>query len=309
MRNGKRVFIAFIMLGVLAAGAWASSVWLRIHEESNLLQDMEPNTNVRDTEKHIVNILVLGLDQLKNERARADSIMVMSINEDTDEVAIISIPRDARVQIPGKGLDKINHAMAYKGEIALMKKTVEELLGAPIHHYIYTNFNGFIRIVDILGGIEVDVPRRMVYNCLYHPINLQPGRQRLSGAQALQYVRFRSDSQGDFGRMVRQQEFVKIVAEEALQVRSVLKLPQLLEQAARHLRTDMSIPQALAFARRASKINLAEVTAISLPGNNINVRGVAYVALDQQVLQDTVRRYILWEKDEEQEKSALSGQQ
>lgn len=311
MKKGKRNTLIGIMVIVLAVAAWGSSVWLRIHDDPALPPELNNPGPFENEDPDIVNILILGIDQLKNEPARADSIMVMSIKEDTGEIALISIPRDSRVEIPGRGKDKINHAMAYKGEITLMKKTVEELLGVPLHHYVYTNFKGFINIVDILGGVEIDIPRRMVYNDIYYPINLQPGPQRLSGDKALQYVRFRSDKQGDFGRMVRQQEFITAIAEETLKVSTLLKLPQLLEQVARHVRTDMSIPELLAFGRKATSINMDEVATISLPGRNINLNGVAYVELDQEVLQDTIHRYLLWEEVEEieeEEEPAISAQ-
>lgn len=307
-RSGKKCAVAVLGLLVLATSGWVWSVWVRIHENPPHPEGTDPVVDANQG-KNILNVLVLGIDQLKNEPARADSIIVMSLNKDTGEVAMISIPRDARVEIPGRGQDKINHAMAYKGEIALMKRTVESLLGVPIHHYVYTNFAGFIKIVDVLGGVTINVERRMVYQDIYYPIRLQPGVQRLTGELALGYVRFRGDSQGDFGRMQRQQEFLKAIAKEVLQVRTVLRLPQLLEQAARHLRTDMTIPQLLSFSRTASGMNMDEVVTVTLQGRNINVNGVAYVALDMEHLEETVERYLRWEEVEAEEEEALSTQQ
>ncbi len=298
MRRGRRLAFALILLGVLSAVSWSYSVWLRIYDNpetpnnSALLQTSKPSQ-----EKNITNILLLGLDQSGNEPSRADTIMVMSVNEDTGRISLISIPRDARVEIPGRGQDKINHVMSYKGGISLMKSTVERLLGVPLQHYVFTNFNGFVSLVDILGGVEVDVPRRMVHLSANHPINIRAGRQRLSGDQALQYVRYRSNAEGDFGRMRRQQEFLKLVSVELLRPRTLLKLPRLLEEAASHIRTDMSIQQLLAFSRRAAMLNLEEVVTVTLPGQNINVNSVSYVKLDEVVLQETVWRYLLWEEE------------
>ncbi len=299
MNKPKSIFAAVIIVSLLSAVAWGASVWVRIYHDPPEINGEESNVK-GDPEKKIVNILIIGTDQLQKEAARADSIMLMSINEDTDEISLISVPRDARVNIPGRGMDKINHAMAYKGEIALMKKTVEELFGVPINHYVYTNFSGFIKIVDILGGVKINVPMRMYYEDVYYPIDLQPGLQRLNGDKALQYVRFRGDGQGDFGRILRQQEFVKALAEEVLKVTTVLKLPQLLEQTARYVRTDMSISELLSFVRRAFGFNLDEAVTIALPGSNVNVNGAAYVELDKEVLQDVIHRYLLWEEAEEE---------
>ncbi|MDW7652085.1 MAG: LCP family protein [Bacillota bacterium] len=301
MKQKQRLTIFLIVITLFAAAVgWAWSVWVRVHDNPPPPVDYVPPDDIVEPEpdKNITNILLLGVDQIGNEPGRADSIIVMSINEDTDEVALISIPRDSRVEIPGHGMDKINHAMAYKGQISLMKSTVETLLGVKIDHYVYTNFTGFTRIVDILGGVTVNVERPMVHEAVYSPsINLSPGEQRLSGEQALGYVRFRGDAQRDFGRMERQQKFLKALANEVLQAKTVLKLPQLLEETARHLRTDMTIHELLDFARRANSINMDEVTAVVLPGRNVNINGIAYVDLDKDVLAETIRRYLRWEED------------
>jgi LCP family protein required for cell wall assembly len=299
-KRSHKILIA-VLVCMLAVAGWAWSVWVRIYEETTPMPGVieEPGEQPQETEKHITNILILGTDQIKHEAARADTIMVLSFNEDTEEVALISIPRDARVEIPNRGMDKINHAMAYKGEVVLMISTVEKLLDIPIHHYVYTNFSGFVKIVDILGGVDINVERPMVHETVYSPpINLSPGPQRLNGEKALGYVRFRTDTKGDFGRMERQQVFLKAVAEEVLQVSTLFKLPQLLEQTARHIRTDMTIPQLLSFARRASSLDMEKVATVALPGRNANIEGVSYVELDPDVLQDTVSRYLRWEQND-----------
>ncbi len=256
--NFKRIIAIGIAMFVFAVVSWGWSVWVRIYEplpiESKVGED-NPTHKESKTYRNTINILMLGIDQLANESARADSIIVLSINKDTEEVSLISIPRDSRVEIPGRGFEKINHAMAYRGGINLMVSTVEQLLGAPLHHYVYTNFEGFKKIVDIFGGITVDVQERMLYDDIYNPINIYPGRQLLNGAQALGYVRFRGGRGDDFGRMKRQQEFMKIVVAEVSDLKNILALPQLLEQAARHIRTDISIAQLLGFSHIVRNIN------------------------------------------------------
>ena len=297
-RQRATLMIMIALLFLMAGLGWVWSVWVRVYDE--VLPPDGSNAATPELQKSkITNILVLGIDQIGDEPGRADSIIVMSINQETDEVALISIPRDSRVEIPGRGLDKINHAMAYKGEVSLVKSTVENLLEVPIDHYIYTNFTGFTKIVDILGGVTINVEKRMVHNSVLSPsINLSPGVQRLNGVQALGYVRFRSDSKGDFGRMQRQQNFLKAVAIEALQMKTVFRLPKLLEETARHVRTDMTISQLLAFAKRANDIDMDEVITVTLPGRNANVNGVAYVLLDKDTLTETIERYLRWEEKE-----------
>ena len=176
---------------------------------------------VEEEDKDLTNILILGLDQRGTEKARADTIIVLSINNATKEMTMLSIPRDSRVEIPGRGLDKINHAYAYGG-VSLMRATVEKLLGVPVHHYVVTNFSGFVGLVDTLGGVTLDVERSIYVKAEqdYPAVKLEPGEQRLTGYEALAYVRFRKDSEGDFGRMRRQQQFLQAVAKEVLQAKA-----------------------------------------------------------------------------------------
>ncbi|MGI6658814.1 MAG: LCP family protein [Dethiobacteraceae bacterium] len=185
-KKGKRIVALLLLLCVVGVTAWAWSIWARIYDNPPQDDDYVRDENIKDEpDKDITNIMILGVDQRTNEPARADTIIIVSINNDTDEVAMISIPRDSRVEIPGRGLDKINHAMAFGG-INLMRATVEKLLGVPMHHYVYTNFAGFENIVDSIGGVNLNVERTITAG----GVTLQPGSQTLSGKEALAYVRF-----------------------------------------------------------------------------------------------------------------------
>jgi len=138
-----------------------------------------------------VNILVVGCDEIENH-GRADTIVLLSISPKTKDVLILSIPRDTRVEIPGRGMDKINHAYAFGGE-KLISKTVSSFLDVPIHFYAIADFNGFVNIIDELGGVEIDVEKEMHYvdKAGGVEIHLYPGKQILDGEKSLQYIRFR----------------------------------------------------------------------------------------------------------------------
>ncbi|NLM51738.1 MAG: LCP family protein [Firmicutes bacterium] len=304
MRKKRRssfgcLFVVILLILLVMGLGWVWSVWAHIHEPQ---AEGEP-PYVRDDDiveepgKTITNILVLGLDQRGEEKARADTIIVLSINQDTKEVAMISIPRDSRVEIPGRGLDKINHAYVYGG-INLMRATVEKLLGVPIHHYVLTNFSGFVGLVDTLGGVTLNVERSLYVKAEknYPAVKLEPGEQRLSGYEALAYVRFRKDSEGDFGRMRRQQQFLQAVAKEVLQPKSLLKLPQLAQQAAEYLRTDLPLSKALSLAQQAASLNFDDVKAVTLQGTGRTIGGVSYVILDETYLQEVVEAYLRWQE-------------
>src|SRR5690606_33450199 len=123
--------------------------------------------------------------------ARTDTMILFSWDKQTGTIGALSIPRDTRVQIPGRrGYDRVNAAHAIGGpELAV--RTVEQLTGVDVDYYVRLDFEGFQRIVDTLGGVVIDVERAMHYSDsaqgLY--IDLKPGIQLLDGAQALQYVR------------------------------------------------------------------------------------------------------------------------
>ncbi|NLP37007.1 MAG: LCP family protein [Firmicutes bacterium] len=284
------------MLAVLAGGTgWVWSVWAQIHEPENEVEipSGQDEIIVEEEDKDLTNILILGLDQRGTEKARADTIIVLSINNATKEMTMLSIPRDSRVEIPGRGLDKINHAYAYGG-VSLMRATVEKLLGVPVHHYVVTNFSGFVGLVDTLGGVTLDVERSIYVKAEqdYPAVKLEPGEQRLTGYEALAYVRFRKDSEGDFGRMRRQQQFLQAVAKEVLQAKSLLKLPQLARQATEYLRTDLPLTKALSLAQQAASLNLDSVETITLQGTGRTIGGVSYVVLDEAFLENVVQTYL-----------------
>lgn len=280
----RKTIIVLLLLPLL----WLLSVWLRIYERSPL-----PEQLPRHTMPGIVNVLIAGVDQRGEEASRADTIMILSINHYSREAALVSLPRDARVPIPAHGLDKINHAMQFSG-IALLRQTVENLLNVPLHYYLYTNFTGFAQMIDALGGIELEVEREIIGQD-GKPL-VAAGPQHLNGSQALTYARFRSDVEGDFGRMRRQQQVMKAIMGRLRQRESLLRLPLLTEQLARHLRTDMSPPTLINFARTAATLDFSRLPTIQLRGRVATIEGISYVLLDEDELQETVRRYLRWEK-------------
>jgi LCP family protein required for cell wall assembly len=263
--------------------AWFWLVWTRVYDRS-------PNVNPDDGE--IMNILILGIDQLDDEPSRADSIIVMSVHRGLQDISMVSIPRDSRVEIPGLGLDKINHAMAFGG-IDLMRVTVEQLLEVPLHYYVYTNFSGFKDIINTLGGVDVTVERQIIGHD-GRPI-VEPGLQHLTGSQALTYVRFRSDPEGDFGRMRRQQQVLKAMGKRLMQPKTIILLPTLLQQFANDVRTDMPLPQFVSLGQTISTQDFAEINTIQLTGTSTLIGGVSYVILEEDFLRQTVRRYLRWD--------------
>jgi len=283
------IFLAAVFIG----GAW----WLKsLWNEIFLLQPSSQEGGVLAREKdedpfpEIMNLLILGLDPRDNA-ARADTIMLLSLNQNNGEINIISIPRDMRVPIPGHGMDKINHAYAYGG-LPLTRQTVEEFLDVKIDHYIITDFEGFVNIVDILGGIELEVEKRMRYYGIDVTIELDPGLQHLDGEKALQYVRFRSDEEGDFGRVRRQQLFLKTLLQEIIAFKNILRFPQILPELAQNIKTDLELNRALKLANRLKSVEIEEINTFTLPGKAGNIGGISYVLPKEEEIRQMVDRYL-----------------
>lgn len=229
-------------------------------------------------------VLLIGADERPGDPGRSDVVMVASFDPGRKQVRLLSIPRDAWVQVPGHGWTKFNHAFAF-GREELTRKTVEHLLGMPVDHHVVVNMDGFRRIVDLLGGVTIDVEKDMRYDDPYDDpplhINLRKGRQLLNGEKALHYVRFRNDGDGDVGRVRRQQAFLRAIAAEATKPQNLTKLPSLVATAYRAIRTDLPASDlarlAMQYGPDATEYAIEGTT---LTGVDLWVDGVSYLELD-----------------------------
>ncbi len=239
------------------------------------------------------NILIMGADAA-NRVHRSDTIMVMNVNSIKKEVNLISIPRDSLVIIPGRGLDKINHAFAYGGA-DLSRKTVEKLFRIRIPYYILVDIKGLENIVNSLGGVPVEVEKRMYYSDFaggLH-VNLYPGPQVLNGKQALAYVRFRHDNEGDFGRIKRQQKFLRAISEAILKKENILKAPAVFLNLMSKVETNLNTKQILSLSSVMREAREKDsISMHSLDGWGIMIDGIYYYKLDEKAL-DAVSRCLL----------------
>lgn len=243
-----------------------------------------------------VNILLMGIDQRSNDPGRTDTMLLLSMDPRDGRVRVISLPRDTRVQLPGRaGWHKINEAMPIGGPEMAMA-AVSNLLGVRVSHYAVVNFDGFASVIDTLGGVTIDVERAMRYddNAQNLHIRLEPGRQKLTGVQALGYVRFRNDGLGDvsydpgsntyLGRVQRQQEFLTALGEQAASAANVWKLPALIKEVLAATRTDVTPGQALRYATFLKEITPEQVETTTLPGSGQTIGGVSYWVADEERL-------------------------
>lgn len=241
------------------------------------------------------NILVLGVDRRNGDTGRSDTLFVTMLDTSRNQAALLSIPRDTLVSIPGHGWDKVNHAYAYGGH-ELSRKTVENFLGIPISNYVLVDFQGFIKLVDAIGGVDIDVEKSMQYTDPYDGenglvINLQPGKQHMDGTTAIQYVRYR-DEEGDIGRVARQQKFMKAVFAKLRSASLLTRAPEIAHTLYQSIDTDLSVTDLasllVTFAKNVSGTSQLETAMVQ--GSPAYIDDISYwipnmTALRQQVAQ------------------------
>ncbi len=193
--------------------------------DGDFQKDGQFEFNGKSANLDTMNVLLLGIDSRGEEHSRADTIMIAHYDKDNNQPKIVSLMRDSYVDIPGYGKNKINAAYAFGGP-ELLRKTIKENFGIDVNYYAVVDFKGFSKVVDTIApnGIEVDINQRMSHGI---GMTLEPGKQTLHGEELLGYVRFRHDSQSDFGRVQRQQEVLGKLTEEALSLQTIAKAPKL----------------------------------------------------------------------------------
>ena len=281
----KRAFILFFVLGLvvlpLAAGAGLYLVldgaFARLGVEGVTSAPRFETSRQQAPEwsgTSRVTLLLLGTDQRDGENAppRTDTIIVATLDPVAKTAGMISLPRDLWVNVPGYGNERINASFEL-GEQAkrgggpeLTRKTVEELLGVPVHHYALIGFAGFQKLVDQVGGVVVDVERPIKDNeypdasYSLRRIFFQPGLQRLDGESALWYVRTRH-ADSDFGRARRQQQFLLGLRRQALQFNLLPKAPAILAALSDTIKTDLKPAEILGLARAAKDLDSGAVVS------------------------------------------------
>ena len=201
--------------------------------------------------EHTVHVMILGVDQRADDVGRSDTLMVATLDTESGKGALLSVPRDTRLAIDGHGYDKANHAYAFGGH-ALSMSAVENLLGVPMDHYLIINTRAFERIIDAIGGVDINVEKRMHYEDPWDDngglvIDLKPGMQHMNGKTAVTYVRYR-DEEGDIGRIKRQQKFMKACMDKVTSPAIIPKLPTVIKEVIGSVKTDLSFRQLLEFA-------------------------------------------------------------
>lgn len=232
-----------------------------------------------------VNILVLGTKVLTSEadnppeedlgyhalvnsfKGLSDTMLLLRFSPEEDKFSVLSIPRDTQAYVKGE-LTKINEANYYGGP-ALAAESISQLLGGvTIDRYIRVNIQAIEKFIDALGGVNVYVPKDMKYtdHSQHLYINLKQGEQHLDGEKAIQFLRFRYDKYGDIGRVQRQQTLIRSVVEQALQPKTLLRIPEIVSIIQSHIDTNLTVDELLALSAFAAQTKRSNVQMMMLPG-------------------------------------------
>jgi LCP family protein required for cell wall assembly len=222
-----------------------------------------------DIPNRYLNIVLLGSDKRPYSGAwRTDSMIIVSVDIESNVVRLLSIPRDLWVYIPGHGYNRINTADLW-GELARkgsgpewIKRTIHHNLGIPIHYYVRVDFRGFIKIIDTVGGVDIDV------DCPLPDINLSAGMHHMGGKEALRYARSRK-STSDFDRGRRQRKVLLALWEQALTLDIIPKLPELWFTMADSFQTDLPLDQVINLAYVGVQLNPQRIISRAIGRSHI----------------------------------------
>jgi LCP family protein required for cell wall assembly len=259
--------ILFAVL-LLAGAAWAAKTYF--------LDGAQPK-----------NILLMGVDQ---DKTRTDVVLLAHIDPRQGIVNLLSIPRDTWVNIPCAGLktcqspDKLAHAHAWGGNKGpeTTVATVQTFLGVPIDGYAKVDFEGFQKVIDTLGGVDILIDKNMDYEDptppgLYIHFKASDKPQHLNGQKALEYVRFRNDGQGDIGRTERTRKFLYAVLDSIKQNGKISQLPGIWKEVAPYVITNVDGGTIAALARLAPKLDRHNIQMEMVPGTPVTLQNGPWI--------------------------------
>jgi len=219
-----------------------------------------------------VNLLVLGIDYIKGATARrSDSMMLVSIDAETNKASLISIPRDLYLKYPEDKFYRVNAAYAIDGA-QLAREMVSNFLGVPINYHLVIDYRGFKEIVDLIGGVDITVDERLQYTDKAGDLNIdiKPGPQTLNGTEALGYMRYRGN-ESDLKRISRQQKFLRAVLQSSIQLKGWSQIKGLINTGRKYTKTNLSLMDMYDLAKTARSLEMDDFTMKTLPGKPARV--------------------------------------
>ncbi|KIL48792.1 transcriptional regulator [Jeotgalibacillus alimentarius] len=240
LRKGRAFLTLMIIIFLAVAGYAGSQYWSGYQSAKGSAQEMHQGEEFeRSTpENGKRNILLIGVDSRGEEQSRSDTMMIAQWDHETDTIKLVSLMRDIYAEIPGYGPYKLNTAFYLDGP-ELLRKTIDTNFDIPIHDYMIVDFKAFETAVDTIApdGVPINVEKAMSEKI---GVSLEAGEQKLNGQELLGYARFRADSEGDFGRVDRQQQVIEALIDHSLSVSSITRAPKTIGSVQPYLETSLS---------------------------------------------------------------------
>ena len=229
----------------------------------------------------VYNILIAGTD---GDGYRTDTIIVAHLDENTHEVALMSVPRDTAVMNGNGGLMKINSVYANGKEEGMerLERRLSSLLGFEMDGYVLVNLDAFVKVVDLVGGVTVNVPQDMYYSDPSQDllIDLKAGEQKLDGKQAMGLVRFRKGyATQDIQRTQTQQQFLKALAKQCLSVSSLTKLREFADIFSQYVTTNLTTGNMVWFGKELLSCDFDNMKTYTAEGEGAMINGASYYPL------------------------------
>ena len=296
------VVISAIIVGVYAAGHFfikappiegtEGDVSKAPVVDESTQEPEDPNALIR--KEGVYNFLLLGKDV---DSSNTDTLIVVSYDTVNQKIGMVSIPRDTAVTREWSSMPKINAAFhSKKAGPEVLKQEIKTTFGIPIDYYVHVDLQGFIALVDELGGEDIEVPLDMNYDDPYQglSIHFSKGTRHLNGAEALKVVRFRHNNDGtgygseDIGRMQTQQAFLKAVAKQTLTLSNLDKLSDFVKIFQNYVETDLTINNLAWLGKEAIEIGAENIDFSTLP----NDWKSPYIYLDPEETLVLVNQYL-----------------
>lgn len=310
--------IALILTCFFVAASAMFGVWA-----AKLITSMPLGTNVtmesldaEDSNVGMVNFLLIGVDE---GGTRSDTIMLLCYDGYSNRVNILSFPRDTIVETGGYkqklnaamgvGIQKVKNGTDQEPEEELIR-LIKKMSGLPIHYSLTVNFDGFIEIIDALGGVDFNVPYNMNYDDPVQNlhIHLRAGQQHLDGQAAHDFVRFRHNNDGsapgeyvmgDEGRIHWQQEFMKELYRQKVNAQLFANLNEIFEIISKNVKTNYTMQDLLKHISILQNIDIGAMGSYQLPGGSQYINGVWWYVQDEQATQELVQEVFLPRSTEE----------
>ncbi|HEY1355919.1 MAG TPA: LCP family protein [Solirubrobacterales bacterium] len=298
-----RFLLASVVIVLACGTATAVSVLLYFNSianalsHNNVLQNKVQKFLAKTNGGEPENILIIGSDKRASEPedpGRSDTTILLRLDPDKNVISLMSIPRDLKTEIPGVGTNKFNAAYAYGGP-KLTLQVVKEMTGLPINHVVNVDYLGFVRAVDAIGCVYIDVDRRYYHSNAglpvseqYSEINIKPGYQLLCGKKALQYVRYRH-TDTDLVRAGRQQDFLSDARERVPVADLVLDKHQLIDIFTEYTTSDISDAETML---QVLKLFIASRNATINEVNFPAELGPSYVYSSPEMIEEAVEQFL-----------------